>query len=736
MGCPFSRRSEQSRLKSKKIDKQLEYEIKKGSRDVKLLLLGAGESGKSTIIKQIKIIHDTGYTEKELCMYRPIVFNNLCMSMITVVRAMGELNVHFEHPSRLGDVELLFNESRSIESVEFLSSDLRNAMLRLWQDKGLRDCFEKSAQYQLNDSAEYYFNSIDRIGQENYLPTINDILRTRVKTTGIVEIKFTYNDLNFRLFDVGGQRSERKKWIHCFEGVSAILFIAALNEYDMYLAEDRHTNRMTESLSLFNSIIKNKWFHETALILFLNKIDLLKEKYQKSPIKTFYENYNGTTFDDATEFFTNMFLELRDKQNTRKQIYVHLTCATDTKNIEFKQNTYLFYRFSILKMWKINEMIQNKIMNYSKIEIKLRETTNDEAKHPLPEMMHEIAQYTFVADNVLDIINALMWRIGEDQTRWRRIYKTLILTEYLIGNGSDTFIKQIREKISSFEYLKGYRQLDIHKKDQGINVRTKAVKLVNLLKSNSQIREERIRAKQLRKKLYDSKSQSSYNKNSFQGVSNNIPTERMTHTGNESFMEKAFDIFNWAKDSISYSMVADIKNRNMHQKHANEYSRKTCRQNNFIPETLENNVVNNENDEFSEFVTNRENKDEIKSESDMFSDFQSSKEETCTIEPVNQGKDLLNYDNETSNNLFDNFVEPEKNQNKFNDVNLMQEKNEINLFDVNCDHLKNDKIECLTPNNTMERKKKESIAKISQNREFIQTLNNQSFDSLKEMVFN
>jgi hypothetical protein len=64
------------------------------------------------------------------------------------------------------------------------------------------------------------------------LPTTQDILRTRVKTTGIVEINFSFKDLNFRVFDVGGQRSERKKWIHCFEDVTAIIFIVALSEYD------------------------------------------------------------------------------------------------------------------------------------------------------------------------------------------------------------------------------------------------------------------------------------------------------------------------------------------------------------------------------------------------------------------------------------------------------------------------------------------------------------------------
>lgn len=72
---------------------------------------------------------------------------------------------------------------------------------------------------------------------KDYQPTEQDILRTRVKTTGIVEVHFSFKNLNFKLFDVGGQRSERKKWIHCFEDVTAIIFCVAMSEYDqVYMA--------------------------------------------------------------------------------------------------------------------------------------------------------------------------------------------------------------------------------------------------------------------------------------------------------------------------------------------------------------------------------------------------------------------------------------------------------------------------------------------------------------------
>lgn len=70
------------------------------------------------------------------------------------------------------------------------------------------------------------------------MPTDQDVLRSRVKTTGITETTFVIGDLTYRMFDVGGQRSERKKWIHCFENVTAIIFLVAISEYDQVLIED------------------------------------------------------------------------------------------------------------------------------------------------------------------------------------------------------------------------------------------------------------------------------------------------------------------------------------------------------------------------------------------------------------------------------------------------------------------------------------------------------------------
>lgn len=186
----------------------------------------------------------------------------------------------------------------------------------------------------MNDSAKYFLDKLDEIGSSNYLPSTQDILRTRVKTTGIVEINFSFKDLNFRVFDVGGQRSERKKWIHCFEDVTAIIFIVALSEYDQVLVEDETTNRMHESLRLFDSICNNKWFVNTSIILFLNKKDLFEEKIARSSLKKCFPDYQGKDeYNEASEYIQAQFVA--QNKSEQKEIYCHLTCATDTQNVQF-----------------------------------------------------------------------------------------------------------------------------------------------------------------------------------------------------------------------------------------------------------------------------------------------------------------------------------------------------------------------------------------------------------------
>jgi len=334
MGCIISNEEKVASERNKAIDRQLRLDQERASKEVKLLLLGAGESGKSTIVRQMKIIHEAGYTQAECLSYRPVVFSNTVQSMIAIIRAMGQLRIIFAEPSRGEDARQLFVLASAAEDG-LMPVELATCMKSLWSDEGVKECFARSREYQLNDSAPYYLNALERISAPDYIPTEQDVLRTRVKTTGIIETDFTFKDLNFKMFDVGGQRSERKKWIHCFEGVTAIIFCAALSAYDLMLAEDEEMNRMHESMRLFDSICNNKWFTSTSIILFLNKTDLFIDKIKTSPLNVCFPEYRGpNTYEHASEYIKSVFEGLNRRRDT-KEIYTHFTCATDTGNIEF-----------------------------------------------------------------------------------------------------------------------------------------------------------------------------------------------------------------------------------------------------------------------------------------------------------------------------------------------------------------------------------------------------------------
>ncbi|KAJ5078852.1 guanine nucleotide-binding protein g(o) subunit alpha [Anaeramoeba ignava] len=154
----------------------------------------------------------------------------------------------------------------------------------------------------------------------------------KIKTTGITETQFSTKDLSFILIDVGGQRNERKKWIHCFQGVTALIFCVSASEYDQTLFEDENQNRMHESISLFAEICDSQWFQATSIILFFNKMDLFEQKIKKVDLKVCFNDYEGGKDEKkAIDFIKEKFLSLN--KNKDRQIYPHETCATNTDNI-------------------------------------------------------------------------------------------------------------------------------------------------------------------------------------------------------------------------------------------------------------------------------------------------------------------------------------------------------------------------------------------------------------------
>jgi len=332
MGCQGSKTDEQ--LKQDKLNKIVEQHLKKAKTEylseIKLLLLGTGESGKSTIAKQMKILHTDGFTKGELLSFRPVVFNNTLTSMRTLVQAAHSMNLKLQEVNK--ERVKFFEEVNPVELDRF-TVEMAKDVKAIWADPAIKEAYERRNEFQLMDGAQYCFENVDRYTVEDYIPDETDVLRVRARTTGIIETTFKVRGTPFRMVDVGGQRSERKKWIFFFEDVTAIIYCVSLNEYDMKLFEDERVNRMEESLELFAEICNSKWFTKTAIILFLNKSDLFKEKIQKVSLNVLFPDYQGgNNFEDGAKYIQERFASLN--RNPNKKIFAHITCATDTENVK------------------------------------------------------------------------------------------------------------------------------------------------------------------------------------------------------------------------------------------------------------------------------------------------------------------------------------------------------------------------------------------------------------------
>lgn len=361
MECINAKSQEEIELarRSKQIDRDLKREERMIKRQVKLLLLGAGESGKSTFLKQMRIIHNVNYDVTSQLEFRKIIYQNIIKGMKVLVDAQKKLNIPLSNKDNelLGDQLLLFDNTASLNNTTF--PQFKSMLHQLWSDKGIQRAFDRRNEYQLTDSVQYFLDSLDRVASSEYVPTLQDILYARKTTKGVIECRIDITGVPFLFVDVGGQRTQRQKWFQCFESVTSILFMASTSEYDQVLLEDRKTNRVQESRNIFDTIINNRIFERISVILFLNKIDLLVQKVHHSDIHHYFPEFedvksvekyspgftgNPRSIEDVKKFLLSYFLS--SKRFSERALYHHFTVAVDTNNI---RTVFLDVKDSILK---------------------------------------------------------------------------------------------------------------------------------------------------------------------------------------------------------------------------------------------------------------------------------------------------------------------------------------------------------------------------------------------------
>jgi hypothetical protein len=204
---------------------------------------------------------------------------------------------------------------------------------RLWADPGIQEVYARRNRLQLSDGASHYMRSLGRFAKPDYVPTDLDTLHARLPTRGVHEYTFGTDWGQFVMIDVGGQKSERRKWLSAFEHVAAVIFVVASSDFDQSSsASESGGNRLREALQLFSHMMRGKQLRDKSVVLFFNKSDLLKEKLaQGRSVKEHFPEYGGPEGDLVA---VQTWLAELFRAQCPGEVYHHFTTAIDTANIK------------------------------------------------------------------------------------------------------------------------------------------------------------------------------------------------------------------------------------------------------------------------------------------------------------------------------------------------------------------------------------------------------------------
>mmetsp|Transcript_1073 Transcript_1073/g.1523 ORF Transcript_1073/g.1523 Transcript_1073/m.1523 type:complete len:345 (-) Transcript_1073:202-1236(-) len=306
---------------------QIENAIKKSS-DLRKRIDHLGEE-----IQKMETEVINGYTET---FYR----------MFTIPQSLAE---------EVSDIEA--QGLREVDNI-LMTETLHRALMKLWENEAIQKIFKLRATFkysQLDDCCTYFLEELDRVlpplrleeqlYSDLYVPTLQDVLNCRKRTQGVVEGRFSIQTKTgeqiFRVVDVAGQRGARRKWIPFFSSCDAVLFVMSLAGYNQYLLEDADVIRLHEALNLFKEMVNQPALRKTPFIIFMNKSDLFKTELKSTSITKCFEDYRlpeaiqkgSSKHASHAAKFIKQKLHKQIDSNRGVETYFHITCATDTKQV-------------------------------------------------------------------------------------------------------------------------------------------------------------------------------------------------------------------------------------------------------------------------------------------------------------------------------------------------------------------------------------------------------------------
>jgi len=378
---PLSRRK-QARL-SRVIDRELDQKARIQENIIKILIFGTDGSGRSTFFRTISHLHQT---DRSLTTQHLIAsIHSICLHAIKTLSELTDLS----DPEILAAKKII--DTVSLDTL--LDEKIGECIDKVWRDYNVQAVYTSSKwnrkgrsalermkktnqalrieieeskldfrpeimkillSYTLEHGAfvnsGYFLDHIREITKPGFVPEFDSIIRTPPPVaTGIAELSFSSDVGHFTIFDVSGQRNKTSKWIQCFGGISCLFFITSLSFYDEYLESDPTVNRLLESLEVFEDLVNGNWASKSGIVVFLNRLDIFREKLKENPFTLCFPNYTGESADDAVAYLKDRFQE-RDHVGTRR-VYVYSINPLNKDSID--------------KVWKDIESLMGRPLNHN-----------------------------------------------------------------------------------------------------------------------------------------------------------------------------------------------------------------------------------------------------------------------------------------------------------------------------------------------------------------------------------
>ncbi|KAJ2994384.1 hypothetical protein HDV02_001658 [Globomyces sp. JEL0801] len=346
--------------------------FEKQKSEPKLLILGPSDSGKSTFLKQIKLLYGKGFSKEDQIQSKRTIINNIIHAIDTIFKLLMVIPKDMiKHDTKVEDMDesiasdlasfanSIYEESYSIHhldnlilepssriqfqllidqllsfrdnQLDYFSQPILEAIVCFWNCDYVQKIYHSLNDNAIPTTTSYFFQHVQRITSESGMPTNEDLLMIRVITKSVSDTVFTIDGINIHFYDVSGLVHHRKQWISYFEDVLNVIFIVSLSSYDQMMIEDESKNRLMDSIHLFEYIFNHPLLKKADVILFFNKKDLFEIKIRKISFKKYFPDFRGKdrSLSEAYTYTKEKFKKIA--KDSPKTLFTHLTCCTDTK---------------------------------------------------------------------------------------------------------------------------------------------------------------------------------------------------------------------------------------------------------------------------------------------------------------------------------------------------------------------------------------------------------------------